>query len=108
MIERERFKALWNGTATIIFLAGIFLGLQIWGYSAFLVAIFLWVIGGTVTTMIYGSSGSKTSSSTTINSVNAAGPPVRQTTVCPSCGAKLESNSSFCAECGTAVEPAAK
>ena len=60
-MERERFKSIWNGTALIIFFAGIFLGFEfsdiggpISGFSTFGVAIFMWIIGGTVTNMIYG------------------------------------------------------
>jgi hypothetical protein len=97
MIERERFKTIWNGVATIIFLAGIFLGLDIFGYSAFFIAIFLWATGGIVTNMVYGEKAKKDEVSTTATTKS-------QNLVCPSCGAKVEGDSSFCAQCGTTIE----
>lgn len=102
MMDRKRFLSTWNGVATIIFIGGIFLGLDVLGYSAFLVAIFLWAISTTVANIIYGPKKETKESS------NQIGMQKDQDRFCLSCGSKLDQTSSFCPECGTSIEISAK
>ena len=102
MIERKRFLSIWNGVATIIFVGGIFLGFEVLGYSAFLVAIFLWAISGVVTNIIYGPKKETKESSNQIEVQKD------QDRFCLSCGSKLDQGSNFCSECGTSNEIPAK
>jgi hypothetical protein len=101
MIERERFKSIWNGVATIIFIGGIFLGFDVLGYSAFFFAIFLWAISGAVVDIIYGPKKSSKEASTLEGKESID-------RICESCGSKLDPQSNFCMECGTSTETPAK
>ncbi|MHA2249731.1 MAG: zinc-ribbon domain-containing protein [Candidatus Kariarchaeaceae archaeon] len=100
MMERKRFLEIWNGIATIIFVGGIFLGLDVLGYSAFLFAIFMWAISGTVAGIIFGSKKETKGSSNKIE--------VQKDRFCLSCGSKLNQGENFCSECGTSIDIPAK
>jgi len=104
---RKRFLSIWNGIATIIFFAGIFLGFSFWGYSGLMLGIFMWVIGGVVAGMLFGPSqrGKKVSDRRSKQN-QMIDVPVEDATsskqFCIACGTEFPIHDQFCPQCGTA------
>ncbi|MHA2504187.1 MAG: hypothetical protein ACXAE3_15115 [Candidatus Kariarchaeaceae archaeon] len=101
-MDRVSFKSRWNAVATLIFLAGIFLGVTILNYSGVGVAIFMWIIGGTVANLIYGDpkKGPIRQSSAAERVIQP--PPTSK--FCSSCSDENHLDAGFCMNCGAAFK----
>jgi len=98
-MNRDRFSTIWNGSALIIFFAGIFLGFNgVAGIGATTLAIFMWIIGGTVQDMIFGKKSKEAE-----KMMNQPG-PLNQSIICKSCGETNSRTSEFCIECGASMK----
>ena len=112
MSVRARFLSAWNGVATIIFFAGIFLDFEVMGYSGVMFGIFMWIIGGFIVNLLFGPKKKdsrtqfsnrrrrRTSSSSYENSNYNI---VKTDEFCIACGNKISDGEGYCSNCGTAV-----
>ncbi len=106
---RARFLSTWNGIATIIFFAGIFLRIEYNGFSGILIGIFMWIIGGYITNLIFGPkkrdprtdfSSRRRQRSTSEETYPNFG---KSEEFCIACGNKILDGEVYCSNCGTAI-----
>ena len=93
-----RFLSIWNGIATIIFFAGVFLQYRLFSYSAIAVGIFMWVVGGAIAGILFGPKGKRESKTKRHQKETS---DAGDTQFCIACGAKFPKTTSYCPECGT-------
>ena len=99
---RNRFVSTWNSIALLIFFGDIFFDVKVFGYEGLAVAIFMWIVGGIVATVIFGPKSSKSRRRRSSRSrVTQKPAEARSVQYCTACGTSYDVKSQFCPECGT-------
>lgn len=103
MSIRRRFTSIWSSIALLIFISDLLFDIRIFSFSGFMVAIFMWITGGIIATILFGPKASKKSrrkpysqqKSTTHSGIN------RSKQYCIACGSSFSIDAQYCPECGT-------
>lgn len=108
---RARFISAWNGIATIIFFAGIFLRFEVSGFSGMLIGFFMWIVGGYIANVLFGpkkkdprtdfSPRRRQRNSSIIGGINNTINKPEE--FCIACGHRILDGEVYCSNCGTAV-----
>jgi len=119
--SRSNSLSAWNFIAMILFIVGIFFGVSIFGYSAVVVAIFMWVTGRMFINLFFGKPKKKVRVRSN-NRRRIINPNQSKTNLnrnyknykfngehsdnyfCMACGSPISVDDTFCVECGTIIE----